>query len=141
RRTVDAISDMAEEAQRQAVAAIAAVATAGVRMARNGEAFADAVRERTGVAVEIISGEEEGRLAYVAATEGLRLGDGSLVVFDTGGGSSQFTFGRGREVEDRFSVDVGAVRFTERFGLDGVVSREKLAEALDAISADLDRLD
>jgi exopolyphosphatase/guanosine-5'-triphosphate,3'-diphosphate pyrophosphatase len=70
----------------------------------------------------------------------LELGDGSLV-FDTGGGSSQFTFGRGREVEERFSVNVGAVRFTERFGLDGVVSEEKLAEALDAIAADLGRLD
>jgi len=141
RRTVEAISDMAEEAEQQAVAAIAAVATAGVRMARNGQAFADAVRQRTGIAVEIISGDEEGRLAYVAATEGLQLGDGSLVVFDTGGGSSQFTFGRGREVEGRFSVDVGAVRFTERFALDGVVSDKKLAEARGAISADLERLD
>ena len=141
RRTVEAISTMAEEAERDAVAAIAAVGTAGVRMARNGEAFAEAVREGTGIAVEIISGEEEGRLAYVAATEGLELGDGTLVVFDTGGGSSQFTFGHGREVEERFSVNVGAVRFTERFGLDGVVPAEQLAEALDAISADLDRLD
>jgi exopolyphosphatase/guanosine-5'-triphosphate,3'-diphosphate pyrophosphatase len=141
RRTVEAISDMAEEAERDAVAAIAAVGTAGVRMARNGEAFAEAVRERTGISVEIISGDEEGRLAYVAATEGLQLGDGSLVVFDTGGGSSQFTFGHGREVEERFSVNVGAVRFTERFGLDGAVSEEQLSEALDAISADLDRLD
>jgi exopolyphosphatase / guanosine-5'-triphosphate,3'-diphosphate pyrophosphatase len=141
RRTVEAISDMAEEAERDAVAAIAAVGTAGVRMARNGEAFAEAVRERTGISVEIISGDEEGRLAYVAATEGLQLGDGSLVVFDTGGGSSQFTFGHGREVEERFSVNVGAVAFTERFGLDGVVSEEQLSEALDAISADLDRLD
>ena len=35
---------------------------------------------------------------------------GSLVVFDTGGGSSQFTFGDGDDVEERFSVDVGAVR-------------------------------
>jgi exopolyphosphatase/guanosine-5'-triphosphate,3'-diphosphate pyrophosphatase len=139
-RTVEAIAAMTEEAEREEVAAIAAVGTAGVRMAGNGEAFVEAVRERTGIEVEIISGDEEGRLAYVAATEGLELGDGSLV-FDTGGGSSQFTFGRGREVEERFSVNVGAVRFTERFGLDGVVSEEKLAEALDAIAADLGRLD
>jgi exopolyphosphatase/guanosine-5'-triphosphate,3'-diphosphate pyrophosphatase len=110
-------------------------------MARNGEAFVEAVRERTGIDVEIISGDEEGRLAYVAATEGLQLGDGSLVVFDTGGGSSQFTFGHGREVEERFSVNVGAVRFTEHFGLDGIVPAERLAEALNAIAIDLERLD
>ena len=77
----------------------------------------------------------------VAVTSEMQLGDGSLVLFDTGGGSSQFTFGHGEEVEERFSVDVGAVRFTERFGLDGVVSEETLREALAAIAADLDRLD
>jgi exopolyphosphatase/guanosine-5'-triphosphate,3'-diphosphate pyrophosphatase len=141
RRTVEAIGAMAQEAERLAVAAIAAVGTAGVRMARNSEAFVEAVRERTGIELEIISGDEEGRLAYVAATEGSQLGDGSLVVFDTGGGSSQFTFGCGREVEERFSVNVGAVRFTERFGLDRVASAEGVAEALAAIAFDLEQLD
>jgi exopolyphosphatase / guanosine-5'-triphosphate,3'-diphosphate pyrophosphatase len=66
---------------------------------------------------------------------------GSLVVFDTGGGSSQFTFGHGRQVEERFSVNVGAVRLTERYDLDKVVSEEVLASVLEAISADLARLD
>ena len=75
--------------------AIAAVGTAGLRIARNGDAVVDAIRARTGVAVEVIPGEEESRLAYLAAAAGLGLGDGSLVVFDTGGGSTQFTFGHG----------------------------------------------
>ena len=44
-------------------------------------------------------------------------------------------------VDERFSVDVGAVRFTERFGLDGAVSEDTLREAVDAIAADLERLD
>ena len=140
-RTVDAIADMAEEAAREAVVTTAAVGTAGLRMARNSDAFVEAVRERTGIEVEIISGDEEARLAYLAVTSEMRLGDGSLVLFDTGGGSSQFTFGHGEQVEERFSVDVGAVRFTERFGLDGAVSEETLREALAAIAADLDRLD
>jgi exopolyphosphatase/guanosine-5'-triphosphate,3'-diphosphate pyrophosphatase len=132
---------MVEEAARKAVVTTAAVGTAGLRMARNSDAFVEAVRERTGIEVEIISGDEEARLAYLAVTSEMQLGDGSLVLFDTGGGSSQFTFGRGEQVEERFSVDVGAVRFTERFGLDGVVSKETLREALAAIAADLDRLD
>ena len=96
--------------------------TAGLRIASNSAAFVDAVRARSGIDVEVISGEEEARLAYVAAISGLGLGSGSLVVFDTGGGSSQFTFGDGTRVDERFSVNVGAVRFTEQFGLDGVVS-------------------
>ncbi len=51
------------------------------------------IRERTGVGIVVISGEEESRLAYLAVKAELGLEAGSLVVFDTGGGSSQFTFG------------------------------------------------
>jgi exopolyphosphatase/guanosine-5'-triphosphate,3'-diphosphate pyrophosphatase len=89
----------------------------------------------------VISGEEEARLAYVAAKAGLGLNRGSLVVFDTGGGSSQFTFGHDAGVDGRFSVDVGAVRYTERYGLDGAVSPGVLREAMVAISVDLSRIE
>ena len=61
---------------------------------------------------------------------GLVLGSGSLVVFDTGGGSSQFTFGHGEEIDERFSLNVGAARFTERYGLDGAVSDETLSAGI-----------
>ena len=47
----------------------------------------------------------------------------------------QFTFGQGPHVDERFSVEVGAVRYTERFGLAGAVAPEVLGEALAAISA------
>jgi exopolyphosphatase/guanosine-5'-triphosphate,3'-diphosphate pyrophosphatase len=140
-RTVAAIADMVEEATRQRVRATAAVGTAGLRIAGNRDQVIAAIRARTGVTVEVISGEEESRLAYLAARAALGATEGSLVVFDTGGGSSQFTFGRGPRVEERFSVNVGAVRFTERFGLAGAVAPELLGDALAAIAADLARLD
>jgi exopolyphosphatase / guanosine-5'-triphosphate,3'-diphosphate pyrophosphatase len=140
-RTATAIAGMVDEARRHGVRAIAAVGTAGLRIASNGSEVVAAIEARTGVHIEVISGEEEGRLAYVAARAGLRLGAGSLVVFDTGGGSSQFTFGHDASVDERFSVDVGAVRYTERFGLDRAVSPDVLREALAAISADLSRIE
>jgi exopolyphosphatase/guanosine-5'-triphosphate,3'-diphosphate pyrophosphatase len=140
-RTAAAVAAMTAEARSHGVPAIAAVGTAGLRMAPNSADFLAAVRARCGVTVEIISGEEESRLAYLAAVAGLGRADGSRVVFDTGGGSSQFTFGTADEVEERFSVDVGAVRFTEQYGLDRPVSAEVVADALDAIASDLTRLD
>jgi exopolyphosphatase/guanosine-5'-triphosphate,3'-diphosphate pyrophosphatase len=140
-RAADAIRGMVEEARQHDVRAIAAVATAGMRMAANQEDVVSAIRERAGVTVTVISGEEESRLAYLAVKQGVGLPDASLVVFDTGGGSSQFTFGHGDQVDERFSVNVGAVRYTERFGLDKAVSPETVAEARAAIAADLDRLD
>lgn len=140
-RTATAIAGMVDEAKRCGVRAIAAVGTAGLRIASNGSEVVAAIAARTGVRIEVISGEEEGRLAYVAAKAGLGLNEGSLVVFDTGGGSSQFTFGRDASVDERFSVEVGAVRYTERYGLDRAVSPEVLGEAMAAISADLARID
>jgi exopolyphosphatase / guanosine-5'-triphosphate,3'-diphosphate pyrophosphatase len=140
-RTVTAIAAMAEEARSNGVEAIAAVGTAGLRIAPDRAVLVDAARERAGVEVEVISGEEEARLAYLGVQSGLVLGSGSLVVFDTGGGSSQFTFGRGEEINERFSLNVGAARFTDRYGLEGAVSDETLSRVLDAVAADLGRLD
>src|SRR5271167_3677424 len=139
-RTVSAIAAMAAEAQDNGVKAIAAVGTMGMRTARNSLQFIDAVQERCGVRIEVIPGEEEGRLAYLAVKSGLGLAEGSLGIFDTGGGSTQFTFGRASVVEERFSLNVGSVRYTEQYGLGGLVSPVQLRATLDAIAADLARL-
>src|SRR5262249_26777938 len=136
-RTTTAIAGMAEEAKQDGVEAIAAVGTAGLRLAKNSADFVAAVQQRCGFEIEVISGEEEARLAYLAATSGLALERGRLA----GGGSSQCTFGHGKKVEERFSVNVGAARFTEHYGLDGAVSEETLAAAFEAIAGDLARLD
>ena len=139
-RTTAAIRSMVEEAWQHHAQAIVAVGTAGLRAAGNRDEVVAAIEAGTGITVATISGEEESRLAYLAVRAELTSGDGALVVFDTGGGSSQFTFGHGAEVDDRFSLEVGAVRYTERFGLDAAVSTATLRVALDAIAADLQRL-
>jgi exopolyphosphatase/guanosine-5'-triphosphate,3'-diphosphate pyrophosphatase len=140
-RTVSAIAAMGEEARKNNVAAIAAVGTMGMRTARNSQQFIDAVEQRCGGKIEVISGEEEGRLAYIAVKSGLGLAEGALAIFDTGGGSSQFTFGHGSTVEERFSVNVGAVRYTEKYGLADIITAEQLNAVLEALAADLARLD
>jgi exopolyphosphatase/guanosine-5'-triphosphate,3'-diphosphate pyrophosphatase len=141
KRTADAIDGMVEDAKREGARAIAAVGTAGLRIADNSAEVIAEISEKTGVTIEVISGEEETRLAFLAARAGLGLEEGRLVVFDTGGGSSQFTFGQGDRIAERFSVDVGAVRYTERFGLGKAVSTAVLAKARSAISGDLAALD
>ena len=140
-RTVQAIASMAEEARTTGVVAIAAVGTEGLRSAKNSAEVRDAIRDRTRIRVEPIPGDEEARLAYVAAVSSLGLSGAGLVVFDTGGGSSQFTFGDGTHIEEQFSVPVGAARYTEQFGLDHAVSRATADEAVAAIARDLARID
>ena len=136
-RTVDAVCEMAREARRAGVSYVVAVGTAGMRVAANRTAFVEAVRARCGVQVEVISGDEESRLGYVAATAAGARGTGSIAVVETGGGSTQFTFGEGGRIRERFSLDVGAVRLTEDHHLDGPVSGEALGEAFAAAGAEL----
>ena len=124
-RTVQAIGEMVDEARSHDVRAHALVGTAGVRISSNQAEVVEKVRAGSGLSLEVISGEDEGRLAYLAVATGIGLDDGAMVVFDTGGGSSQFTFGHGAVVDERFSLNVGAVRFTEQFGLAQAVVRRR----------------
>jgi exopolyphosphatase/guanosine-5'-triphosphate,3'-diphosphate pyrophosphatase len=140
-RTAQAIGEMADEARSLDVRGIAAVGTAGLRISTNQAEVVEKVRARSGVSLDVISGEDEGRLAHLAVATGIGLDAGEIVVFDTGGGSSQFTFGHGPSVDERFSLNVGAVRFTEQFGLAQPVSADVVAAASTAIGAELGRLE
>jgi exopolyphosphatase/guanosine-5'-triphosphate,3'-diphosphate pyrophosphatase len=138
-RTAEAVSGMALEARRTG-APIVAVGTAALRTTGDPEAFTRVVRDRCGVDVQVIPGEEEARLGFVAASAAAGR-DGDLVVFETGGGSTQFTFGSGGRIADRMSIDVGAVALTERFGLDDAVGPDVLGRAGAAVAAELDVLE
>lgn len=141
RRTLEAICAMRAEAAREGADPLLALGTMGLRTACNRDAFIAAVRERCGVEIEVIDGETEARLAYLAVQAGVGLPRGAVIVFDTGGGSTQITIGRGARVRARFSLDIGAVRLTEQFALDRATSGETLDAALAAIAGDLGRLE
>jgi exopolyphosphatase / guanosine-5'-triphosphate,3'-diphosphate pyrophosphatase len=140
-RTLAAVRDMAEEARRLGTEQVVAVGTMGMRNAANSDVFIRHVRADCGISVEVIDGDEEARLAYLAVQESLGIPGGSVVVFDTGGGSTQITLGRDGQILDRFSLNLGAARLTETFGLAGPVPQETLAAARAAIAAELGRLD
>jgi exopolyphosphatase/guanosine-5'-triphosphate,3'-diphosphate pyrophosphatase len=140
-RTVRAIAAMATEARSNRASALVAVGTMGMRSAGNSDDLIARVREESGVTIEVIPGEEEARLAYLAAVAGLGLTGGRRVVFDTGGGSTQCTIGDGCTIDEQFSINVGAVRLTSEFGLGGPVTHEQLGEALAATAGEFGRLD
>lgn len=109
---------------------VVAVGTMALRNARNSGEFVSKVKEACGVEVKIIPGEEEARLSYLAILSGLPLQGGDLVVFDTGGGSTEFIFGHGTEVIKRFSVNLGAVRITENYLKSDPVTADEVQAAL-----------
>jgi len=140
-RTLEAIVDHLATARQEGAEAVAAVGTMAFRTGENSAAFVNEVAHRTQLRIEVLSGTEESRLACLAVASGLDLPSGKLVIFDTGGGSTQFTVALGSEAPRRFSVNVGAVRLMERHRLAGVVTAEELQQALDAVAADLGCLD
>ena len=95
-RTAKAISEMADEARGLDVRAIALVGTAGFRMARNSAEAVQTIRARSGLSLDIISGDDEGRLAYLAVAAGVGLGNGTIVAFDTGAAARSSPSAEGR---------------------------------------------
>ncbi len=93
---------------------IRAYGTSALRDASNKRELIAAVVERTGVELVELSGEEEARLTFTGAAFGLDLPERYGVV-DIGGGSTELALGKGDgTVEQSISVDVGAVRVSER---------------------------
>jgi exopolyphosphatase / guanosine-5'-triphosphate,3'-diphosphate pyrophosphatase len=115
-RTLDAVGRFAAEARALGAVGLVVSATSAARDAENGGEFLAAARERTGVEVEILSGEEEARLSYLAVSNDFadEAGRQELVAIDVGGGSTEFIFGTGSAVRFHTSLDVGSVRLTER---------------------------
>ena len=107
------------------------VGTMALRTAKNADAFVKRVKELTGLDLRVIPGEEEARLSYLAVLSGLPLDGGDLVTFDTGGGSTEFVYGRGAEMLRKFSVPLGAVRITEEFFADDPVRPGSVDAAMD----------
>ncbi|HYD43063.1 MAG TPA: Ppx/GppA phosphatase family protein [Anaeromyxobacter sp.] len=111
RDTVAVLVAYAREARALGVEGIACVATSAARDAANGAEFFAAARDEAGLAPEVIPGNEEARLVYVTAHRDFT---GPLAVLDVGGGSTEFIVGEGAAPRARVSLQVGAVRVTER---------------------------
>lgn len=140
-RTLDAVVRFAEEARASGVRVILAAGTSALRDAKNGPEVVAAFRDRAGVEVEIIAGRREAALAYAAVSfdESLCIDASQIVVFDIGGGSTELIFGGPTGVERSSSLDIGAVRLTERFIKTDPPSAVELAAvdryALDALQS------
>jgi exopolyphosphatase/guanosine-5'-triphosphate,3'-diphosphate pyrophosphatase len=114
--TLEVLTRFAALAREDGARALVVTATSAARDASNGAEFLARVRERTGAKVEILSGDEEARLSYLAVAEDFaaEAGEAGLLAIDVGGGSTEFVHGRGRQVLFRRSLDIGSVRMTER---------------------------
>ena len=130
-RNAQSVAAFAKEAIENGAEKIVSVGTMALRTAKNSADFVARVKELCGVEVQVIPGEEEARLSYLAVLSGLPLEEGGeLVIFDTGGGSTEFIFGQGTTLKNRFSVNLGALIITENFFNDDPVKEGSVDAAV-----------
>jgi exopolyphosphatase/guanosine-5'-triphosphate,3'-diphosphate pyrophosphatase len=138
-----ALGDYATTAHSLGVAPadVRAVATSASRRALNAGTFYAGVRAKTGLRVEVVSGEEEARLTWLGGVDGLGLGPGPALLVDPGGGSTEVIVGEGPHIRSRVSLEIGTVRLTEQYLGTGIVNATALARLrahVDAAVATLD---
>jgi exopolyphosphatase / guanosine-5'-triphosphate,3'-diphosphate pyrophosphatase len=115
-RTLDTIAEFADKARALGVERILSVATAALRDASDGSDFLARVKQRTGIALEIISGQTEAELSYVSTRKGLGLSPADkLLIVDIGGGSTELIRAEPDRAMEVVSLQLGSVRLTERF--------------------------
>ena len=115
---------------------IKAVATAAVREARNRDEVVQAINEASGVDVEVLDEEEEGRLAFLGATKTLgHRAEGRVAVVDVGGGSSEIVIGTvAGGADEVLSFKIGSGMLAEELLESDPPSAAELREVRDRIN-------
>lgn len=114
-RTLKAVSQFVEAGKNRGATRFLAFATSAVRDAANRVDFLRAFERCAGFACEVVSGGKEAELIFRGATSHPRAHGREVVVFDIGGGSVEFISGREGHIFHKVSLDLGAVRLTEKF--------------------------
>ncbi len=138
-RTVAAVESHVETARGAGASRIVVTGTAACRRASNTQAFTDAVRDRTGITVEVLSERDEARFAFAGALSGLPEVLGPNLVVDIGGGSTEYTVGV-LEAEMSASIPFGSVTSTASHTGTGRPRPEDLTNLIGAVADELEEI-
>ncbi len=109
---LDFIEKSLEVAEDAGVTEVVAFATSAIREAPNGDSVLAEVTKRTGVNVDLMSGERESRVTFLAARRWFGWSSGQLLLVDIGGGSLELAIGADEEPDAALSLPLGAGRLT-----------------------------
>ena len=133
-----ALVDFARDIDTAGVDRVAAVATAAARRARNADALAGVVEAVLGIGVDVLTAQDEGRLAFAGATADLGA-EGPVLVLDIGGSSTEFSVGEPvLGVRSGWSADIGAGSLTEAYLESDPPTPWELSAALSVVELHID---
>jgi exopolyphosphatase/guanosine-5'-triphosphate,3'-diphosphate pyrophosphatase len=140
---VDALTTFTNQALRVAedkgCEEMLAFATSAVRESENAGDVLDHVRQRTGVELEVLTGEDEARLTFLAVRRWFGWSSGRLVVFDIGGGSLEIAGGSDEAPDVAWSLPLGAARLARQFFGGGSPDDEAIRKLRRQIRAEIAR--
>lgn len=132
--TLDAIKKMIANSKQYNVNELILVGTMALRIAKNSDDFIKLVNDITGYKIQILSGEQEAKYSWLGAIHGFCTHE-NILMFDTGGGSTEFVLGHNKKIMNSISVPIGAVNISEKFFYEkSIVKRKTLDEALNFIN-------
>ncbi|MDQ5974237.1 MAG: exopolyphosphatase / guanosine-5-triphosphate,3-diphosphate pyrophosphatase [Actinomycetota bacterium] len=108
---------------------VMAFATSAIREATNGEQVLARVRDETGLDIEVLSGEDEARMTFLAVRRWFGWSSDRILAFDIGGGSLELASGTDEEPDVAVSVPLGAGRLTRDYLVGDPPSPESVREA------------
>ncbi|WNM29355.1 Ppx/GppA phosphatase family protein [Streptomyces sp. Li-HN-5-11] len=111
-KLVAVIQDALQAAEDKGVEDLLPFATSAVREASNADDVLARVQAETGVELQVLAGEEEARLTFLAARRWFGWSAGKLLVLDIGGGSLEIAYGLDEEPDAAVSLPLGAGRLT-----------------------------
>ncbi|MFI5958250.1 hypothetical protein [Cryptosporangium sp. NPDC051539] len=135
---LDAVASAKDAARRLDVDHLLAFATSAIREARNGEKVLEKVRKETGVALSVLSGEDEARLTFLAVRRWFGWSAGRLLCLDIGGGSLEIAVGIDESPDLALSVPLGAGRLTRERITHDPPARREIAELREYVDGRLD---
>src|SRR3954466_9996270 len=112
---VRAVQKAVDQAEKQGCEDFLALATSAIREADNGLEVLERVREQTGVDLQVLSGEDEARLTFLAVRRWFGWSAGRLLVLDIGGGSLELAAGLDEDPDVALSLPLGAGRLTREW--------------------------
>lgn len=104
-----------------------AIGTSAIRSAENKEDFCNIVKEKTGIQIQIISGEREAELIYEGVKQALDLGSEPSLIMDIGGGSVEFIIANATRIYWKQSFEIGGQRLLEKFMKSDPISQSSVS--------------
>jgi exopolyphosphatase/guanosine-5'-triphosphate,3'-diphosphate pyrophosphatase len=128
-RALDCLSRFGERLRDMHASSVRTAGTSALRRASDSQAFLVDAENALGHPIEVISGIEEARLIYIGVNHSLPPNDGMRLVLDIGGGSTELILGQTTKPTALESLQMGCVLMTEKYFVDGVISKKNFNAA------------